>query len=319
MAAVRARRTGRGGGGGGEPPRRSRRLPPPTPSGPIPRLAQIKLSGGLSGNDMKFSGRGLMMGLGGAVMLAGVSLAGATWLGSSLFDAREAFAAAADAGAARAGFAAGTIDVAAMADSPSITDARVAEVRALIVPEGRESILALDPEAVRARVQSLDWVADARVRRLWPSTLRVEVRRREEFALWEEGGEVSVIDANGERLLAERAADHAGLPIIRGRNAGPTAEPLLMALESLPQVRARVTRLDRINDRRWNVVLTSGAVVALPEQGAPEALTQLEELHAHYALLDRPVAELDLRAPGRLAVRIYPELEGGPRALLGGV
>jgi hypothetical protein len=31
------------------------------------------------------------------------------------------------------------------------------------------------------------------------------------------------------------------------------------------------------------------------------------------------VAVLDMRAPGRLAVRIHPELEGGVRPMLGGV
>ncbi|MGE0739881.1 MAG: cell division protein FtsQ/DivIB [Hyphomonadaceae bacterium] len=316
MAAVRARRSGRHSGG--EPPRRRRGAPPPS-MGAMPRLAQIKLNGGLSGDDVKVSGRSLVLALTGAVLFLGVSAAGATWLGGSLFDTREAFAAAADSSVATAGFAIAEVDVSAMRDSPVITDARLQEVRALVVPKGRHSILSLDPEEVRARVQSLDWVADARVQRLWPSTLRVEVRRRQEYALWEEQGETSVIDANGERLLAERVSDHPNLPRVSGRGAGPAAEPILMALESLPELRERVTRLERIGDRRWDVLLTSGAVIALPELDAPEALARLETLHSEYALLDRPVTELDLRAPGRLAVRIHPELEGGPSVLLGGV
>jgi cell division protein FtsQ len=284
----------------------------------MPRLAQIKLSGGITGDDVKVSGKSLALALTGAVLFIGVSIAGATWLGSSLFDAREAFARAADSTAASAGFEIDEVSIAAMPGAPAITDARAQEVRALIVPEGRRSILSLDPEDVRARVESLDWVADARVRRLWPSTLRVEVKRRQEYALWEEQGQLSVIDVNGERLLAERAADHPDLPLIVGRGAGPAAEPLLIALESLPETRARVKRLIRVGDRRWNVELASGAMIALPEEGAPEALARLEALHARYELLDRPIAQLDMRAPGRLAVRVHPELAGGPRALLGG-
>ena len=46
------------------------------------------------------------------------------------------------------------------------------------------------------------------------------------------------------------------------------------------------------------------------------ALAQLQRLQQNYALLDRPLTRLDMRAPGRLAVRIHPALEGGP--LLGG-
>ena len=42
-------------------------------------------------------------------------------------------------------------------------------------------------------------------------------------------------------------------------------EPLLIALESLPELRSRLEALVRVGDRRWNVELASGATVALPE------------------------------------------------------
>ncbi|MFO1016567.1 MAG: cell division protein FtsQ/DivIB [Hyphomonadaceae bacterium] len=318
MAAVRARRPG---ARGSEPPPRGKRRKA-GPSVPayesMPRLARIKLSGGLQSDDVQVTSKSLILALTGAVFFIGAGIAGAAWLGSSLFDAREAFERSADGAAANVGFAISTVDVAAMPNGPTITPARAAEVRALIVPEGRESILSLDPQEVQARIESLDWVAAARVRRLWPSTLKVEVERRQEYALWEDEGQVSVIDANGERLLAERAADHPDLPRVVGEGAGPAAQPLLIALESLPAVRERVVELVRVGDRRWNVELTSGATVALPEQGAPEALARLETLQSEYALLDRPLTQLDMRAPGRLAVRVHPALEGGLRPLLGG-
>jgi len=318
MAAVRARRSG---GRAAEPARgKKRRNAAPAPSYEnMPRLARIKLSGGLSSDDVQVTSKSLMVAVTGAVLFVGIAVASAAWLGSSLFDVREAFARSADSAAAGAGFNIASLDVGAIPGGPAITDAREQEVRALIVPEGRHSILSLDPDDVRARVESLDWVASARVRRLWPSTLKVEVERRQEYALWEEDGHVSVIDMNGERLLAERAADHPALPLIVGRGAGPAAEPLLEALESLPQVRTRLVQMERVGDRRWDIELNTGAIVSLPEEGAPQALAQLETLHARYTLLDRPVRQLDLRTPGQLAVRVHPALAGGLNPLLGGV
>lgn len=304
MAALRARRPAA--------PKRGRRNAAPIHED-MPRLARIKLSGGVGGDDVRVSGKSLMLALTGAVLFVGAAIAGAAWLGSSLFDAREAFARTADSAAANAGFEIAEIEIA------GVSGARAAEVRAMIVPEGRRSVLSLDPREVKARVESLDWVQSARVRRLWPSTLLVRVERRQAYARWQADGEISVIDFNGERLLAERAADHPELPLVVGAGAGPAAEPLLIALEDLPGLRARLKALVRVGERRWNVELVSGTTIALPEEGAPRALAQLEALQAAHALLDRPLAALDMRAPGRLAVRVHPDLEGGPRPLLGGV
>lgn len=317
MAAVRARRSG---GRGADSPRGKRRkgASGPSPYESMPRIARIKLSGGLSPDDVQVTPKSLALAMTGAVLFIGAGIAGAAWLGSSLFDAREAFARSADAAAANIGFEIGEIDVSAMVDAPALSPARVAEVRSVIVPEGRQSVLSLDPMEVQARVESLDWVASARIRRLWPSTLKVEVERRQEYAVWQEDGEISVIDMNGERLLAERAADHPDLPLIIGRGAGPAAEPLLVALEGLPQVRARLQSLTRVNDRRWNIELMSGATVALPEQGTADALARLERLQTQHALLDRPLSYIDLRVPHRMAIRVHPMLAGGPRLLLGG-
>jgi len=316
MASVRARRPGKRGG---MPPHRGNRRPPPVPAyESMPRIARIKLSGGLAPDDVQVSGKSLALALTGGVMFIGIAVASAAWLGSSLFDAREAFARSADATVANIGFEIDEIQVARMPGTPDISEAREQEVRALIVPEGRHSILALDPQEVKARVESLDWVADARVRRLWPSSVLVEVERRQEFAVWEdENNQRAVIDANGERLLTERVEDNQNLLRVVGRGAGPAAPPILAALERMPDIRERTAELVRIGDRRWDLRLASGAIIALPEEGDVEALADLQRLQQQYALLDRPLARLDMRAPGRLAVRVHPALEGGP--LLGGV
>jgi cell division protein FtsQ len=314
MAAMRGRRGRAASHYDDEPPprRRSRRAPPPPPPSNIPRLAAIKLNGGLQMSDAQVSGKSLMLAIAGVVFFTGAAIAGAAWMGSSLFDVREAFARAADGAAADIGFPIDNVEVA------GVSGERAQEVRAMIVPEGRQSLLSLDPEDVKARIESLDWVESARVHRMWPSTLRVDVARRQAFARWQEDGEIAVIDSNGERLLAERAADHVNLPLVVGAGAGPASHDLLLALEDLPQTRTRISALVRVGDRRWNAELKSGATVTLPEQGAPLALAQLETLQVRHRMLDRPVAQIDMRTPGRMAVRVRPQLAGGPLMLAGG-
>ena len=90
------------------------------------------------------------------------------------------------------------------------------EVRELIGPAVGENILALDIDALKARLRASPWVADATVTRTLPDLVRVEIRERVPLALAEldhlylmdsEGG---LIDVYGPRTGA------FDLPIVRG-------------------------------------------------------------------------------------------------------
>ncbi len=301
MAAMRARRPGvqgaaaRGRKPGGPPP-------------PMPRLAAIKMQGGRRLQEtLRRAGspRALGLALAGLIVTAGAAIAGAAWIGGSLVDAREAFAGLADGAAAGAGFAAAVVKVEGAAG------ARAEEVRAAVLPEGRRSLFAAEPVAVRARVKALDWVEEARVERLWPATVRVAVRKREAYARWEQDGVVRVVDADGDLVPGARPQDHEGLPLLVGAGAPALSAPVLAVLEEAP-FRGRYAALVRVGGRRWTVRMRSGTEIALPA-GAPEAaLMRLAALHERYALLDRPLARIDLRTPGRMAVLPRAVLAGGP-------
>jgi cell division protein FtsQ len=59
----------------------------------------------------------------------------------------------------------------------------------------------------------------------------------------------------------------------------------------------------RVGERRWNLRLKNGADVMLPEGAETQALNKLMELQTTDALLDRPLAVVDMRLPDRLVVR----------------
>jgi cell division protein FtsQ len=90
------------------------------------------------------------------------------------------------------------------------------EVRELLGPAVGENILLLNIEALKARLRSSPWVADARVGRTLPDTLKVEIRERVPLALAEcerlylMDGDGGLIDIYGPRTAA------FDLPIVRG-------------------------------------------------------------------------------------------------------
>lgn len=240
----------------------------------------------------------LGMMLGGAVMMTGLAAVMAVWIGGSLVDARDAFAGMVDGQAAKAGFEVTDIAVS------GVSGVRAEEVRDLALPEGRASMLSADPGDVRARIETLTWVEKVSVRRLWPSTLRINVTRRQAYALWKKPAAPPVA---AKRAAIPPAAKVqwtalAGAPVVIGA-APQAAQPLVAAVERSSVLRSRVQSATLVGERRWDLKLRSGAVLALPAENAQAALDQAVQWQTCCAMLDRPLARIDLRTPGRVVVR----------------
>ena len=60
------------------------------------------------------------------------------------------------------------------------------EILALAGITGHSSLLFLDAGQTRARLLTNPWIADATVLKLYPSRLRIEIKERQPFALWQD-------------------------------------------------------------------------------------------------------------------------------------
>lgn len=284
-------------------PRKYRNRAAPPPPKAMPRLAKIKLEGAAYAEHAARRRKDRKPGvtLVGALIIGGAAIAGASWIGGNLFSLREAVAAGADGVATAAGFTA-TIDV------EGVEGQRRREVADVVLPDGRHSIIGTSPRTMKDNVESLDWVESATVQRLWPSTIKVSVHRRDAFAIWQENGVLTVVDAAGERVHGAPPSVYKSLPRIVGAGAGPAAEPVLHALEELPLTRARLAAFVRVGERRWNLNMKSGLVVMLPEEDPVGAMARLENLQTRYRVMDGDYERLDLRDASRLVAQPRPPM-----------
>src|SRR5206468_3000931 len=74
------------------------------------------------------------------------------------------------------------------------------EVLAIAGVTGTSSLLFLDVAAVRERLKTNPWIADATVLKLYPGQLQLSIAERKAFALWQKDGRVSVIADDGTVL-----------------------------------------------------------------------------------------------------------------------
>lgn len=174
---------------------------------------------------------------------------------------------------------------------------------ALAVRRG-DSILSVDTDAARFRVEQIGWVNSASVQRIFPNRVFIDVNERKPFAVWQENGRFSVIDSAGARLTGLVAGDFPHLPRIVGAGAGREAETLLASLDSKPTIKPLVRAAVRVGNRRWNLRMTNGVTVMLPEAGAETTLVELVKLEKEHDILSRDIRLIDFRLPDRVTIRL---------------
>ncbi|ESR27327.1 Cell division protein FtsQ [Lutibaculum baratangense AMV1] len=166
------------------------------------------------------------------------------------------------------------------------------------------SILTFDPFLARQRLMELPWVEEATVQKLYPNTLRIDVKEREAFALWQIGGIVSIVGRDGGAIEELTEPRFASLPLLVGYGANRGAADLMDIVRAHPRVAARFRAAVRVADRRWNVRLDNGVEVKLPEVDAAGAVAELAELDRDEALLSRDLVAVDLRLPDRIILKL---------------
>ena len=167
------------------------------------------------------------------------------------------------------------------------------------------SILFVNADEMRTRLESMPWIQSASVRKLFPDRIEIAITERKAFALWQSNGEIRVISRDGTPI-APYSDDprYIHLPIVVGEGAEKRVGEIVDALARLPGLRDQVRAAILVAERRWTLKMRNGIDVRLPETGLDEALLQLVQLDQDKNLLTRDITIIDLRLPDRVAVRL---------------
>lgn len=213
-------------------------------------------------------------------------------------------------------------DIAAVTISGQV-ELSVPEILADAGISPKNSLLFLDVAKARAQLETAPLVRQASMRKLYPNHLVIDLVERAPYALWQKDGQVNVVAADGAVIDQMRDQRFATLSFVVGDGANerlPEFTGLVAAAGELgPKIRAGVL----IANRRWNLKMTSGVEVMLPEINPLAAVATLVRLQRESRALDRDVLSLDLRLEGRMFARLteeaaaaraaaHPNKKGGP-------
>lgn len=233
----------------------------------------------------------------GVMLTSGVALilALATWLG---VPGTVGTAVAESVG--RAGFRVDQIEVTGLKRMDRMT------VYAIATDQRSRAMPLVDLNQVRDRLLDYGWIADARVSRRMPDTLVVDIVERTPAAIWQNNGQLMLIDAEGVLLEPVSADAMPALPLVIGDGANAREPQYRRLIEVAPALRPRIKAAVWIGDRRWDVLFEGGERLQLPEgeQAAARAIAKFAELEGKDRLLGRGYLRFDMRDPTKMVVRM---------------
>jgi cell division protein FtsQ len=161
------------------------------------------------------------------------------------------------------------------------------------------SIFAADLPAARARIMALDWIASVDVSRRYPGAITVNVVEKRPFALWQSPDGIAVVERSGKVITTQNVQNFSRLPKLVGAGAPDAAAEIIEAVMAHRAVDSRIAAYEYVSQRRWNLILSNGVVVELPENAWRKELDTLEHLIVDNGILERDVTEIDLRSPNQ--------------------
>ncbi len=199
--------------------------------------------------------------------------------------------------------------------SGDLTRNSVATIRVNAVPQLRGNFFTLDLQAARHAFESVPWVRQAVVQRVWPNRLAVRLEEHRPVALWREaddnGAAEQLVNTQGE-VFEANVGDVEGdsLPTLEGPDGSSAA--MLAMLMRLQAVFARQdSHIDtlRLSGRAaWAVELDTGAKIELGRGSDAEVLVRADRFVSTVTQMTQqfqaPVIYADLRHRDGYALRL---------------
>ena len=145
------------------------------------------------------------------------------------------------------------------------------QLQLAVAPHVTGGFFTVDVAAIRTAAEQLPWVHRARVKRVWPETLRLQIEEQQPVAFW---GEHGFLNRGGEPFVPEATDISLALPSL----AGPDGQELKV-LENFQRVAAtlaplgiKVTRMELDNRRAWHLQLDNAVLLELGRADARQRL-----------------------------------------------
>ena len=182
----------------------------------------------------------------------------------------------------------------------------LAEIKETILEYKEKSLIHFTIEEYKSKVEQLDWIKRASIKRKFPDTIYVSIIENLPFAIFIEGINQYLIDDDGE-IISKNPDNSKYLELVRvtGSNGNLNFSDLIREINtSYPKILNRIIEVEFIENRRWNLILKQNIKIKLPEKNSSYQLIKLKQLQEEQKLFNTNIIEIDLREIGRATIKV---------------
>ena len=171
-----------------------------------------------------------------------------------------------------------------------------------------DSILLIDLDLIRDKINQLPWVSNSSVYLQSQGILQINVLEYIPVAVYELNNINYLIDINGNRIIQIPPDDYIDLIRVIGENALQNMDEIKLIVKKLKNYNLSLNKMERIGNRRWNIYFSENFYVKLPSENPQSALLRLEKFLSKYDVKSEKLAFIDLRLLDTLTFKLKDQL-----------
>ena len=172
--------------------------------------------------------------------------------------------------------------------------------------EFKGNLIGLNFNPIKEIVESSEWVKRASIKKVLPSTLKINVTENDPYAIYFQEGKSFLIDLDGSIITEINLNNYEDdLLFVRGENSPELLEQLIRDISiAFPNLTQTLEEVEFIEKRRWNLKLNNKLLVKLPDEKIQQSLKNLKQLFEEQEVMESNIIEIDLRIQGRAALKV---------------
>lgn len=171
------------------------------------------------------------------------------------------------------------------------------------------NLITFNNDQAKVLLEEVGWVKRVNIKKIYPSTLHVNIIESDPFAFFYNGEDIYLIDIDGQIISTNPDINkYENLLNIRGKDAKIKLHEIIKEINiNFPEVINKINGLELIDQRRWNLFLSNDLLIKLPDTDVMDSLKNLKKLFENNQILDSNIIEVDLRIKGRAIIKVDGE------------